>query len=684
MIRWEVTGSGVRAVDRAKTELAVRTPDWRRGGSTRDIQGPVDTTVTGTTTRLRFPSGFATLTDVDRDETTELGSQTGEYDLDAGEYQLYLYAGLMAYVRFSGPATVRKTDNYEALVLTFPERRAVTLGFRSPVSFPEATVTVPESVEGVATAIGHMASAHRTTGPNRSFPTMRRHPPLVEFGEAYDVPEEVVEATPDTDIDLHVPATLDALLVAAPLAYYLGASVTVDRSATPHLQASDRRHEFDPDRLQETVADLLVRSFWLDALVRNAGTYGTDLAEYALLDELDLDAPSLLDRTPADRLVAYLDAPFDRVADRLPEWHLAMHVAPTMTNVRSLPFLLDRLALVYLPETTELESRELMTMSLDDFYRSPTTDVPMVDLVKPRLQRGRCHGWMADRTPIDVFKALPAAFTNRLGFLERGDGGERSVTVVLNDRDMDSEHAEVAEIYRRRAADLPIDVTFHENLSRAELAAVFAEENDFVHYIGHCESDGLRCTNGNLAIEDVEESNTQTFFLNACGSYYEGLELVRKGSVAGAVTLREVLDRPAAKVGTTFARLLVNGFSFEQALRLARRRIMMGKDYAVVGDGTHTLVQSANNIPMLAEVTPRDDGRFDLVGEAYMARATGGHYQTYVTENEQSYLWGNESSFVLERTDLVAFLERAEMPVLFDGDLYWSTELSDRLSQGPG
>ena len=50
--------------------------------------------------------------------------------------------------------------------------------------------------------------------------------------------------------------------------------------------------------------------------------------------------------------------------------------------------------------------------------------------------------------------------------------------------------------------------------------------------------------------------------------------------------MRPVLDGQAKRVGTAFARLLTRGFAIERALRIASRRTIMNKDYAVVGDGT--------------------------------------------------------------------------------------------------
>ncbi|MFC7167667.1 hypothetical protein [Halospeciosus flavus] len=564
-------------------------------------------------------------------------------------------------------------------MVRFPERRRITIGFRSRIRAPGTTITVPETVEGLATAITHATSAHRTTGPDRSFPTMRRHPPKVEFGDGYDIPDAVVEQTPDTGIEVHVPPDMETVFAVAPLAYYLPAELTVEEGVIPHVRAPDLglHYELGPDLLRAAPA-LLKRVFWLDCLVRDAGPHGMNVSEGELLDQLDLDAEEAYAMDPDERLLEYLDAPYTLVKDELPEWHLAMHVEPTFEHARVLPFLLDRMSYIYPPETTELEGRELMERSLDDFYRQSPGPIASVDMVKPKLRQGRVHGWMAEGTPIDVFKTIPEAYFNNLDYLG-ADDDTISVTVVLNDKEMAGERDRVAEIYEERAKELPMDLSLEYDLTKDELATVLEEPNDFVHYIGHCEVDGLRCADGNLSIESIEESNAQTFFLNACGSYYEGLDLVRKGSVAGAVTFRKVLDEQAAKVGTAFARMLVNGFSIERAIRLARRRIMMGKDYAVVGDGTQVITQSDAFIPATVNVERLDSGDFNVRYKAGLLWGHGGVYKPYVPNEQSMHLIGNEVETTLRWDPFLNFLDRSEVPVVYEGEFFWSDEVAERL-----
>ncbi|WP_267620007.1 hypothetical protein [Halobium salinum] len=676
MIEVVSTEKGLRAVDARKNSIDVVTGDWAPTTVEDDVPSPTDVRVAGTTTSLRLPPAFVSVTRLDDNATFELGSETGPLELGDAEFLVRVSGNVNSYLRFSGPAEVSK-PNYEATVLSFLRPTEVTLGFRSRVQSPSGTLTVPRTPAGVATALTHLSASNRTATPDRSFPTMRGHPPLVEFGEDTTVPTFLEGGTDDTELVL--PAGLEYLFTAASLAHYLGATVTVERDADPLLRtaAADHRLGTLPE-FERRVAALLRRCFLLDCLVRNAGPYGTDLAESALLETLSLDADTLYEASVGERVDAYLDAPFERVDADLPEWHLSMYVDPTYDHVGVLPYLLVSLPNVFLPRSDPLREDERLSRSLDDFYRNEVGDAVAVDLVKPHLGPGRIHGWLAPGTPIDVFKSVPAAYRNGTGYEWRADESI-SIVAVLNDSEMSGEHGEAARIYRERALDLDLDITVRERLSTEELARTFESSHDLVHYIGHCEETGLRCPDGTLSMSSLTESNAQTFFLNACGSFYEGLTLVEKGSVAGAVTFNKVLDADAARVGTSFARMLMHGFCLERALDLARRRIMMGKDYTVVGDGTHTLTQSESFIPVTMTLDPRADGRFDVEFDAFSAEKVGGHYQPHVPSSRRSYLHGNRAAFTLDHEATEEIISRADAPVVYDGDLHWSKDLVDLL-----
>ncbi|SNZ05116.1 hypothetical protein SAMN06269185_0776 [Natronoarchaeum philippinense] len=685
MIEWEVTGSGLRVLGADSAEIAVRSPDLHLARSEADLPRPVDSALVCSASELVFPPAVVYATPLSGGQTHELGPDTDPIALPTDEYVIDVDAEIKTYLRVDGELSIRRTDDYDCTVVSFPDRTDVTVGFRSRSEVPTHSLTVPPTPEGVATALSHLHASHRTTGVDRSYPSLRGHPPRIETGEEVAVPDAVVAATPSTGIEIVAPDDLASLFVLAPLSYYLQASVDVADRPRPALRLPSLDAEWElsglPD-LEREVTRLLRQVFFLDCLVRNVGPYGTNLSEASLLDALGLDAGALYDAAPAERLATYMSVAHEAIQHRLPDWHLSTYVEPTPEHLSTLPHLLDRLSLIYAPRTSELEGSELVARSLDDFYRGSTGraagDVASVDIVKPELQSGRIHGWLAEGTPIDVFKSTPAAYENRLEYLDRSDDGI-DIAVVLNDDEMADEHADVAEIYRQRGEDLPIDVTVAEQLSTAELARLFESRRDFVHYIGHCEQSGLRCPDGYMSSSSIDTCRAQTFFLNACGSYYEGRELVERGSVAGAITFSQVLNDHAVKVGSAFARLLVHGFGIERALQLARRRIMMGKDYAVVGDGTHSLTQSENRLPATAELERVDGDQFLLSYDQFSSHHVGAFYHPFLDDAEYSYLCGTESEHALPRGRLLEYLDRAEMPVIYDGDVYWSSDLRARL-----
>ncbi|ELY62123.1 hypothetical protein [Natronolimnohabitans innermongolicus] len=693
MIEWAVEDGTLRVTDADSTELSVRGGTLAVDGAGPDIPRPVDETVAVTTDELRFPHAVAYAFSLGAGEQHELDPDGSPLSLSPGEYVVDVDAEIKTYLRFSGRATIEKTDGYEETVVTFPNRVRVILGFRSHHELPTGTITVPDDPESIATAITHLSASHKTDGPDRTYPTLRGHPALLESGDELSIPDEIRTEHAPAGIELIVPADYESLFVTAPLAYYLQATVTTRKSTasgpdyvTLRLpeHGIERRLSAMPD-LERDVERLLRKVFFFDCLVRNAGPYSTELAERRLLEVLDLDAEDLYEASPQRRLATYLEISDAAIEHRLPDWHLATYVSPDYGSVDALPFLLDRMSLLYMPRTSELEGKELVERSLEDFYRGGSRSnagrVASVDIVKPELRNGRVHGWLADGVPIDVFKTTREAYRNRLDFLERSRDAT-SICVVLNDPDMAGEHDDVATIYRQRSEELSMDVTVEESLTTAELARVFEREYDFVHYIGHCETDGLRCPDGNLSTSTLERCNAQTFFLNACGSYYEGMGLIENGSVAGAVTFSKVLNDHAVKVGSTFAKLLVHGFSIERALDLARRRIMMGKDYAVVGDGTHSLTQGEHRVPITITLEELEDeptgAEYLATFDCYSTRVTGSYYFPHVEANDVAYLCGSQSNFTVTESELVTVLEETEASVIYDGDVYWSTTLASQ------
>ncbi|MFT4964250.1 MAG: hypothetical protein ACI9PP_001529, partial [Halobacteriales archaeon] len=239
MIEWEVTETGFRVLDANKSELSVTAPEVEVEQSAAYLPRPIDETLSCTAQELRFPIAVVFVSSVSGEQRYELGNDTGPLELPEGEYVVDLDAEIKTYLMFEGPATIHKTPDFEEVVVSFPERREFVAGFRSRHERPTHTITTPATPDGIATTLSHLSSAHKTSTPDRSYPTLRGHPPLVETGTTLDVPAEVAATTPESGINLIVPPAIDHLFVLAPLAYYLQANVTIEDRSAPLLKAPD-------------------------------------------------------------------------------------------------------------------------------------------------------------------------------------------------------------------------------------------------------------------------------------------------------------------------------------------------------------------------------------------------------------------------------------------------------------
>ncbi|MFB6177959.1 MAG: hypothetical protein ABEI99_12630, partial [Halobaculum sp.] len=610
------------------------------------------------------------------------------------------------FVRVESSLTLRIRGD-DSLVVEFPAPTALSVAFEETIEPPGQTVTVPRTPEGVATALSVIPAANETVRPDRTWPSMRNRPPEIEFGEEVRIPSEVADETVQTDVELVVPPRLSYLLPASSLVHYLSADVTLEQGVDPRLTLGQRTVRLGRDAsFVEAVTDVLRRCFYLDCVARGAGPHGGQLSVTDTFDTLGLDADRLYDAPVAERAITYYDVDFERVAERFPEWHLSMYVEPTFEHVRTVPHFAAALPFVFQPNAEPLSEDEWLSLSLtgggyESFglradggdVRAGERDASNVDLLNPDLGLGRTHGWLAPGVPVDGFKTYPEAFHNRDTYLD-GSGGPLSVTVVVNDTNarqhlfetpdgpgMHDEQDESVSYYRSRADELNIDVEVRENLTTGALARVFESENDLVHFIGHHDEDGLDCLDGSLSADTLAESRAETFFLNACGSFPFGAELIKNGSVAGGATFESVSDSDAFEVGGTFARLIVTGHSVNRALAVASRKTIAPKDYVVIGDGTHRVLQTDSIVPSEMRVTETGHARYEVVKQQPISRRGGMKVNMGFDSDPDEYrLSGTTERYEVRHEALVNQLKKREAPILFNDELYWPQELTEALN----
>ena len=727
------TADGFRVVDAVGTTLRVETDGWRSPAPsapsvgtalTGRVDGPDEPVAvqTAATAGLRLSWVKVVVIDLETDTYHPVTAGDDGLSLSPGQYLLCTTTPVRLFARVDGPVTV---DRDNGTVIEFGDQTPVSVGFEPSADTPDATVTVPQTVDGVARAVSTFGAGAEPTSPDRSWPSVRDRPPLVEFGDETNVPDEIATATGQTGVRLRLPRNLQTVLTSASLAYYLDATVSVESGVTPRLDLDGTTVSLGPDgplSVHETVTTrtgpvafasranrLLERVFFGDCLVRGVGPHGDPVAAADRLSAANLDPERLYDAPLATRAEQYLTAPLTPVLDELPEWHLSLSVVPAYRTVDVVSRTVHTLPAFVPPRGRQLTPEAVArggTVQTDGGEQhgsvspSPPTRESSTDGVEPLAPNdplnslvscasllasdgrvaaahdcGTVHGWCAPGQPVTAFDAVPAGFRNRDRYVD-DDDSPLSVLAVAGADDHD-ELPRVVDGYGSRRERLGLSVETLTEPTVAELARAFERGVDLLHFVGHREPGGLVCADGVFSPTTLRESNARTFFLNACGSYSDGVALVERGSVAGTVTCRDVLDEMATSVGVTFARLLAHGFSVAGATRVARRRTLVDADYLAVGDGTHVVSQSDDVVPTNYEIERLTDSRFAVTTRMFSPVYAGTQWST--PRSQATRLHGERERCELDEAEFARFLDESEGPFFYDNGIHWSEGLEKRL-----
>jgi hypothetical protein len=672
---------GVEVVDRVeRLRYRLHTPEPVSPApvETDGFLFPVDSAVRFGTDALVLPAGKSVCV---RDRSGEMITEVDHLDeqsVGEGAYVLELGAQIKTYVRVEGPVTV--AVGLAETRISLDREQAVELGVVSWHDRPAATITTTTDPVDMMDAVSTFGSALKTTSPERSFPSNRGHPPAVELGTALEIPETL--QPPGTGIRIEIPPAYGAIYVVAPLAYYLGAEVVP--GPTPRLVTeAGFEHRLDsPGGLERGVRRTLERTFLLDCATRTEGVYNIELRERNELEgRVDLDWAGLYDRPVAERVERYLDVPYSTVEESVPEWRLTVHVEADAETVEGIPFVVDDLAVVRTADTPSAgtpapQPAPAATLSRDEVITraAAASGGGEATYVEPQSGSSLEQAWIGDRIPIGASKLTMDAFHNRLD--REAGAGDISITVVLNDARMEAERDAADRVYGDRE-DLPFDVTFCRDLTVSELRAQLARDRNFLHYIGHTEHDGFGCADGKLDASTLETVGFDSFLLNACNSYHQGLGLIEAGAIGGIVTLNDVANDGAVRIGGTIARLLNAGFPLRAALTIAREESVLGGQYIVVGDGGMTVTQAPSRTPNLLNVSPVGDGyAVDIETYATDDAGLGTIYKPHIDGNDEYFLnSGSIATFHLSGEELATFFELENVPVRVGGELHWSFSL---------
>ncbi len=573
-------------IENARFELDTASPVEPTPVPTDEFYFPVDSAIAFETSSVGLPKLANVLVRTQSGDLVGDNADHVDRSLDPGAYVLELStAPMKLYLAVESAIDVRHDE--ATVTVDFGDPTEVAVGARSFHERPAGTVTTTPDPVGAMDAVSLLGSALKTTSPERSFPTLRGHPPLVELRDEFDAPEGI--ARPDTGVRLELPADYQYVYPAASLAYYLGAEVVP--ADEPRL-VTDEGFEYDldgPRGYETTVGRVLRQTFFFDCVTRTEGYYDVDLHEReAVESDLELDFAALYDRSLAERTAAYLSVPFESVADHVPDWNLTTDVMATPTNVEVLPFVADDLALVRCPGGPTGASVSPTPEPLGEFFRSraddattaeeftrSTTDgnsstVQQGEIFNPEPVETVEHAWVGEGFPLGANKATVESYRRRA---QRSAPDETSIEihVVCNDERMNEEDV-VEEFYGLRDL-LRFDVSVHYDLTTDELRDVLAQPADFLHYIGHVDGDGMRCPDGHLDA--------------------------------------------ATDVGRTLARLLNCGFPLRVALSVVKDAIGPAYQYTTVGDGSVTLCQSESGCPLHLKIERVGEDEFEANVRAY-------------------------------------------------------------------
>ena len=644
--------------------------------STDPFEFPVDSAVQVRTARLETATNLNVIIRTKDGEMLKEAANMQEVRVPHGEYLIQpLTSKVMVYVLVESSITLRRTDR--GVAFDFGAKVDVRIGARSFHNRPAAIIDTSEDPEDMMQAVSMLSSSLKTTTPERSFPASRGHPPLITLKDELRIPDNLVR--PDTGVRIEVPAKLKPIYVVSPLAFYLGAEIVPGEDMKLVTDTGYEKSLRRPNGFQPEVRRVLQQIFFLDCITRTEGALKIDLKERNEVEpKVDLDFATLYDQPVAKQLEKYLEIPYETLEEYMPKWKATLDIEPEPKRVEMLSHAANDLAIVRCPPEPDPSEIKPQPEELTEFYRSASNDQENQEtpsIINIDSADSIEHMWAGDGFAIDASKANADAFRRRFDIEPKG---EIEVHVVCNDPEMLDENV-VGDIYGIEET-YALNVNSHEKVTKDELRELLTTPNDFLHYIGHVTTEGIECTDGLLDTRELDEVNLRTFVLNGCQSYVQGNELVRRGSVAGVVTLSKVGNKAACEIGLLLARLLNNGYPLQAAVSVSKQKNLSGNQYAVVGDGSVELVKSDGGNPVLSNIQKEENGSFSVTIDSFPINggaSLGSVHMSFIGDNTSYYLnSGNFAVDGLSASEIDEYLNVGMFPVAVADEIYWSKEIS--------
>ena len=176
------------------------------------------------------------------------------------------------------------------------------------------------------------------------------------------------------------------------------------------------------------------------------------------------------------------------------------------------------------------------------------------------------------------------------------------------------------------------------------------------------------------------EVGVSAFLLNACQSYRQGEALIHRGSRGGIVTLSDVANSPATQLGRIIARLMNSGFNLRTALHVAKRELITGQQYIVVGDGGTTICQSRSGAAAIVDLEENQNSReINITAFPNGPYGVGSLTMPSIGKDPLNYYIPGEMRLgVVTEKEISDLLSLEVLPVFCNSELTWSDDLSFR------
>lgn len=688
--------SGVRRVSVVdtieNTDFVIQTPERIDPEPVDDdvFYFPVDHGVTFEASGVVIPQSKAVYVyDLDEEKLAENTTVGAEITIRPGRYEIdFLNTPMKFYLQVESSVEVQYKESKTHLL--FDDICVTRIGARSLHNRPADTVVGTRHPEGMMKAVSTFSSALKTLTPERSFPTLRGHPPELTVGPELSIPASI--EAPDTGVTIGIERDLSQVYTVAPLTFYLAAEIVPTDGGEPYIDAAGTRLSLDRGNgFTDGVHRTLERQFIFDCVLRTEGLYAVDLHERNVMqEEIDLDFAATYDLPIEERVATCFDLPAEAFA-RPSSWNLVADVAGDLDNANLLPYFVKDLAHVRSDEYTEqASSAEPTSEEIQNFmrnrgapltrsteYRSGSSENESADrndileeVVTPPESDALGHAWADDYFPIGAAKPTVDSFQRRHDAISR-ESPLTKVTVVCNEESMRGESNAMYGF--RDVISLNVEVLF--DIDTEGLREVLKRDTDFFHYIGHVDDHGMQCPDGALDLQSLEYTGVDAFFLNACESYEQGMALLDAGARGGIVTVADVYNVIATKFGRRVARLMDAGFDLYGALDVGQDGTLAGGSYAIVGDGRTRICEPTDGMPMLYEIKSENDGEYAVNVHSYptLTYDIGTMTSFSIDSVDLKYIeCGTNQLDGVNSYHLDFLLEEDGIPVQIDEELYWS------------